>query len=52
MIDIEKDIYFIKSFWEWFDTLSEPDKKRFWYFPHDFAKLYYYNKIYRHLERL
>jgi len=37
---------FKRAFWDWFDTLPSPDKKRFWEFPHDFACLYFYNKFY------
>jgi len=48
-MNIETDKEFKKAFWNWFDNLSLIDKQRFWNFPHDFACLYYYNKIYSRL---
>jgi hypothetical protein len=47
-VNIEKDPIFKLEFWQWFDSLAQKDKERFWSFPHDFACLYYYNKFYRH----
>lgn len=37
---------FRSNFWDWFDSLSIKEKELFWYYHHDTAKIYYYNKIY------
>jgi hypothetical protein len=41
-----KDPHFKKLFWEWFDALSDKEKKRFQYYTADMAELYFYNKYY------
>lgn len=45
MTDEEYEI-FKKEFWVWFDSISETDKERFWYFKEDMAEIFFYNKIF------
>ena len=39
---------FNKEFWNWFDVLPQKEKKVFFYYKEDMAKLFFYNKYYRH----
>ena len=34
-----------EAFWEWFNSLSKPERERFYYFKEDMAKIYFENKI-------
>lgn len=42
-----EDKEFKKAFWDWFDNLSNSEKKRFQTYPTDMATLYFYNKFWR-----
>lgn len=39
---------FQDKFWSWFDSLSRKEKNVFHYYKEDMAKLFFYNKYYRH----
>jgi hypothetical protein len=39
---------FKAAFWNWFDNISEKEKKKFWNFSVDMSMIYFYNKIYRY----
>ena len=48
MMDSNSMIYtekFNNAFWDWFDSLPLDLRKKFWYYPADLAKVYFYNKI-------
>lgn len=34
------------KFWEWFDRLPRPERKKFQEYPSDMAELFFYNKYY------
>ena len=40
------DPIFKKLFWEWFDSLSKTERKKFHEYPADMAELFYYNKYF------
>ena len=40
------DPIFKKLFWEWFDSLSKLERKKFQEYPSDMAELFYYNKYF------
>lgn len=40
---------FQEAFWEWFDTLPKKEKNVFMYYRDDMAKLYFFNKYYKHI---
>lgn len=37
---------FKKEFWVWFDSITRPEKERFWYFKEDMAEIFFYNRVY------
>jgi len=41
-----KDAHFLKEFWEWFDVLSQDERRKFQYYHSDMAQIFFYNKIY------
>jgi hypothetical protein len=41
-----KDKHFLKEFWEWFDLLSQSERKKFLEYHSDMAEIFFYNKIY------
>ena len=43
---LEDDPSFKKLFWEWFDSLPQPEKEKFWSFKIDMATTYFFNAIY------
>lgn len=45
--DMETD-EFKKAFWEWFDSLSKEERKKFNEYPADMATLNFYNRVWRH----
>ncbi len=44
-MDAMKTNNFRKAFWEWFDSISPSERKKFYEYPADMAELYFYNKI-------
>jgi hypothetical protein len=38
---------FKKSFWQWYDSLTYSERKKFSEYPADMAELYFYNKIWQ-----
>lgn len=42
------DPHFKSRFWEWFDSLSRPERQKFQLYHSDMAELFFYNKIYRY----
>jgi hypothetical protein len=45
------DPRFKKEFWDWFDSISSQERRKFQEYNLDMAELYFYNKIYRHKEQ-
>lgn len=44
-MDVMDTKKFKKAFWEWFDSISPRERKKFQEYPADMAELYFYNKI-------
>lgn len=48
ILDLFETSEFQESFWNWFDHLPKKEKSVFMYYRDDMAKLYFYNKYYKH----
>lgn len=46
-MDIFDNKKFKKAFWEWFDSLSPEERKRFQEYPADMAELNFYNRVWK-----
>lgn len=44
-MDVMTTEEFKKAFWEWFDSISPVERKKFNEYKDDFATLYFYNKV-------